>query len=187
MAGNIRVVFEGQSFRNQMARAADESLSTVAYGISGGAREAATELLTRGRSQMAASGNFGSARWQQGLHAEAQPRHGALTNARIDMWHDVPFAHIHEFGGVVRGKPLLWIPLSFAGVPKGMYARDYPGGLFRVDRAVGRPLLLSRTDKEPKYFGIEQVYIPPRWGLSELSYEIMNNFVSFYDKNKRIK
>lgn len=187
MAGSIRVVFEGQSFRHQMARAANESLSAVAHGISGGARDAATDLLIRGRAQIASSGNFGSARWQQGLHAEAQPRFGALTNAKIDLWHDVPYAHIHEFGGVIHGKPLLWIPLSFAGVPKGLYARDYPGGLFRVDRASGRPLLLSIVDKQPKYFGIEQVYIPPRWGLSKLSYDIMNNFVSLYDRNKRIK
>lgn len=187
MAGSISIRFEGQRFRATMERGANESLSPIAYGISGGAREAAVSLLRRGRAQIARSGNFGSARWLQGLHVEAQPRSGALTNAAIRMWHDIWYAHIHEFGGIIRGNPLLWIPLSFAPEAKGIYARDYPGGLFRVDRRVGRPLLLSRVDKQPKYFGIAEVYIPPRWGLSELSQSIMDNFVTFYEKNKRFK
>lgn len=186
MAGSIRVVFDGQSFRNKITARHRETLSAVSYGMSGGARDMSVVLLRNGRARIASSGNFGSARWLQGFNVAAFPQSGALTNARIQIWHDVPYAHIHDKGGLIRGKPLLWIPLSHATEAKGVYARDYPGGLFRVDRVVGRPLLLSIVDKKPKYFGIAQVTIPARWNLEEtVIMPILDRFGTFYDANVR--
>jgi hypothetical protein len=92
----------------------------------------------------------------------------------------------------------LWIPLSFAGVPEGMWARDYPGKLFRVERsarlpplpaktakAIGpvralsaqfstadkAPLLFSATDRKPKYFGKPYVNIPQKFHLRSIAKE----------------
>lgn len=127
------------------------------------------EMLRRGREDIASAGNFGS-RWTKGLR-------GRVTQGRdkigIAVDHDVPYFNVHQEGATIRGRPLLWIPLSFANVPKGTMARDYPRPLVRVDRkSGGAPLLIDTVQKEPKYFGIAQVRIPKRFHVVEIIREV---------------
>src|SRR5690606_16192623 len=85
--------------------------------------------------------------------------------------HAVPYWRVFEFGATIHGKPLLWIPLSFATDAQGKNARDYPGRLFRVDRAGKAPLLMTRRrgqEAEAKYFGKESVTIPRKFRLREI-------------------
>jgi hypothetical protein len=126
------------------------------------------ELLNRGRRDISMAGNFGS-RWINGLKIDTF--WSGSFNAVLQLYHEIDYAHIHEFGGTIHGQPLLWIPLSHTGIL--VRARDYPGNLLRVDRAVGRPLLIDTRDKEPIYFGIEQVTLPPRFNLRSIAAEVV--------------
>jgi hypothetical protein len=137
---------------------------------------AASMISEEGRADIASAGNFGD-RWTSGLHVDVT---GALGNMRISMTHDVPGAGIFETGGVIKGNPLLWIPLSFSDA-KGIQAADY-GPMFSVTRQSGRPLLFSIADKKPKYFGIEQVTIPKKFHLRDIQKSVMANFRLYFDQ-----
>ena len=92
----------------------------------------------------------------------------------------IPYGHVHEFGATIRGRPLLWIPLSFSDVPRigpgstRMWARDYPGGLFRVNRPGKNPLLLSKLDKKPKYVGVTHVTLRPRFHIRAITSNVVH-------------
>lgn len=135
------------------------------------ARDMADDIEDRGRANIAGAGNFGSARWQTGFKARPWFR-GAQVEVRV--FSEVPYFRIFEYGGTIQGRPLLWIPLSFATDAQGVRARDYPGGLFRVDRkSGGAPLLLSRADRKPKYFGRESVRIPKKFSIRKICREVV--------------
>lgn len=143
------------------------------------ASELGQRVEKRGRSDIKAAGKFGP-RWTDGFHARAWAR-GMEQEIRI--FSDVPYFRIFEFGGVIQGKPLLWIPLSFASDAQGVSARDYPGGLFRVDRKNGgAPLLLSSKDGQPKYFGKESVTIPQKFHIRDIAREVMQSAQAVFKK-----
>jgi hypothetical protein len=121
------------------------------------------------------AGNFG--KWSDGFKVQVTEGGGHIRIAAT-MGDPAPaWWVVHQEGRTIQGKPLMWIPLSFADVPKGMWARDYPGGLFRVDRkAGGAPLLLSIADKQPKYSGHESVTIPKRLHIYEIAEAVAKNF-----------
>ena len=158
-------------------------LRTKADQIQGAAvqamEEVRDEILQKGRENISGAGNFG-ARWTDGLKGEvteAGPGEVDLT-----ITHDVPYFMVFQRGARISGKPLLAIPLSFAGVPKGLYARNFPGGLFRVDRRSGRPLLLSRADRQPKYFLIDSVTIPKKFQVLEIIAQVSRTLRSKFLK-----
>jgi hypothetical protein len=142
--------------------------------------ELGQEMLAQGRADMAGAGNFSSDRWQSGLVAaeDVGPDRSTLT-----ISHLVPYWRVFEFGAVIKGNPLLWIPLSFSDAV-GIMARDYAGGLFRVDRkSGGAPLLLSIQDKKPKYFGKESVTIPKKFHLRQIMRGVWANFRSVFNSH----
>lgn len=127
-------------------------------------KEARDIALAHSRANISQAGRFGT-RWTKGLTGEIKVKSDSIeTNYR----HAVPYFSVFQFGKVIHGKPLLWIPLSFAKDAQGVRARDFPGGLFRVDRKTGAPLLLSFRTAEPKYFGIESVKIPKKFRVLEI-------------------
>lgn len=138
---------------------------------------AASMIKTQGDADISSAGQFGRD-WTDALKVEASP---VLGNMRISMSLDKPGADIFEKGGVIHGKPLLWLPLSGTDAV-GREAKDYPGGLFTVKRRSGGvPLLFSITDKLPKYFGTESVTIPKKFHLAEVQKSVMANFRSIFD------
>lgn len=141
---------------------------------------AANEIQTRGRADIAAGGNFGSARWQSGFRAVTRARGRDFT---IEVTSQVPYFMVFELGATIRGKPMLWIPLSFAKDAQGVMARDFPGGLFRVDRkSGGAPLLLSIVTGEPKYFGKESVRIPRKFHIRTIISDVSHQLADFYKR-----
>lgn len=130
----------------------------------GVALDAMNEMTVEGRAEIARSGNFDSPRWQLGFHGRVDVQGDSI---QITMEHDVPYWTTHQYGATIKGRPLLWIPLSFAEDAQGVSARDFPGQLVRVDRKVGAPLLIEVPSGEPKYSGHESVTIPKRWNLVE--------------------
>lgn len=133
------------------------------------ARQCKDEIEYRGRNDIRAGGNFGSARWQEGFHAKLSYQSRGDMSIRIT--HDVPYWLVFEEGRTIYGKPLLWIPLHFATDAWGVRARDFPGKLFRVDRKNGKAPLLH-DGHEPKYFGKESVTIPKKWHLREITKDV---------------
>lgn len=181
---SLKIVFNDQQAGPALQRKARGNKSLLARSLTQAARDAAVEILDLGRADMKAAGNFGSLRWQQGLHADVIPKQGAITNPRIRVFHDqgAKFG-IFEFGGVIHGKPMLWIPLSYTGIK--IRAREYGRryGLFRVIRKRDRlPLLLSMRDRKPKYFGKESVRIPRKFHIRDITAKVANRMTTFYRK-----
>lgn len=110
------------------------------------------------------AGNF-SQRWPTAFVIDNSFK---KTNAimRTGFSPAIPYAHVHEFGATIRGRPLLWIPLPWN--PSKVRARNFPGQLFRVERAGRNPLLFSKADKQAKYVGVAQVRLRPRFHIRSI-------------------
>lgn len=150
----------GALFQRALGRNADRTRKAVREAVA----DVSDEILKQGWADISSAGRFGS-RWLQGLHVTTTEGGGSI---KIDVTHDVPYWSVFENGALIKGRPLLWIPLSFADDAQGVSARNFPGVLFRVDRKVGRPLLMSVADKQPKYFGIDEVEIPKKFHLRQI-------------------
>lgn len=143
----------------------------------GAADDAVEYIVPRARQDIKSAGKFGS-RWTQGFVGKVTEGGGSI---RVSFSEAVPYWRVFEFGAVIRGKPLLWIPLSFAKDAQGVRARDYPGKLFRVDRkSGGAPLLLGGNPATPKYFGKTSVKIPKKFHLRAIIREGANQLKLFY-------
>lgn len=152
-----------------------EIMERHSKAISAAANMAAS-MMQAGMSQSIASGGNFSSRWTDGLHVTVahSPFRAVITTS-----HDIPYAGIFEEGGVIEGRPLLWIGLRGTDA-EGVPPKEY-GGLFSIRRRSGLPLMFSVSDKKPKYFGIESVTIPQKWHLRDVQTSVMANFRSFYD------
>lgn len=138
----------------------------------------AAEIKREGDADIAKAGNFGP-RWTDGFTVEVTQGGGnTIITARMA----VPYWRVFQFGNVTHGKPMLWIPLSFATDAIGVSARDYPGPLFRVDRKQGAPLLMTpgSDGAQAKYFGKESVTIPKKFHLVEIAKEIGGRMAGIY-------
>jgi hypothetical protein len=141
------------------------------------AKDAASEIKEAGDKDISAAGNFGK-RWNSAFHVDVTEGGG---NIRIEPKVDIFYWRVFEYGAVIRGKPMLWIPLSFATDAKGVYARDYPGQLFRVNRAGKAPLLMTPgKPAQAKYFGKESVTIPKKFHLVQITRSIASRMRDLY-------
>jgi hypothetical protein len=175
----LRIFIDSERAGALFTRKNQQDVQAVKGAMRAAADEAADEIVASGRADMASAGNFGSARWQQGLHSMVQAFDNG--NVRVDIMHDVPYFRVFQYGAVIHGNPLLWIPLSFASEAQGVRARDFPGRLFRVDRKSGAaPLLLSADDKQPKYFGKESVRIPKKFHIIEIARTVSRKLGALY-------
>jgi hypothetical protein len=162
--------------------ALQQSLTKAAKDIHASMVEAANAasatILSRGRADISGAGRFG-ARWTTGLTADVEDK--PPTSVDITVRQAVPYWSVFQYGKTIHGKPLLWIPLSFAREAQGVRARDFPGRLFRVDRkSGGAPLLLSADDKQPKYHGQSEVTIPKKFHLVEICHDVAGQLGQLY-------
>jgi len=161
----LRITFAdkqiGHRYRLQMDRLSKRSQRTVLRAVS----EMRDTALRDARDDIAGAGNFGR-RWTQGLHGDLTVE-GDEVNVAFS--HDVPYFSVFQFGKVIHGRPMLFIPFSFARDAQGVSARDYPGKLFRVVRKRDNlTMLWSVRTREPKYFGKESVRIPKKFHVIEI-------------------
>lgn len=162
-----------------------DTITAIARASSLASRATARLIKDRGGQDIARAGKFGT-RWQDGLTVRTDPASGFQIRNEIVIAHTEPGARNFEFGGTVQGKPLLWIPLSFSDA-KGKRAADYPGGLFRVDRKSGPPLLLAIRDRQPKYVGKASVRIPQKFHLRDVAAGAMRvDFPKLYQANLKV-
>lgn len=139
-------------------------------------QQAATEIEFQGRENIRAAGS--SATLQDGFHTE-------VTNQIINVKHDAPFWLQFEEGRVIQGRPLLWIPLSFATEAQGIKARNFPQPLFRLDRPGKAPLLLTKADRKPMYFGKSTITITKKWNLRGIVRQVADQMDQFYKEAMR--
>jgi hypothetical protein len=177
MAFGVRVYVDDERVGPLFQRLIKRQGDRVRGAARGAAEDAAKLIEDEGRSDISSAGNFGS-RWTDGFRATVTEGGG---NVRISVTEDVPYWRVFQFGAVIRGRPLLWIPLSFAGDAQGVRARDYPGRLFRVNRVGKAPLLLTPgKSAQPKYFGKESVTIPKKFHLIEIARGAARRVKDFY-------
>lgn len=179
----VRLKFEngdqlGRKFEAQVKRYSERQIKA----LQATAFKAAEVIEEEGRADMRAGGNFGSPRWQDGFQARVS--YTSRTDINVRVTHSVFYWKVFEFGAVIRGRPLLWIPLDFAVDAQGIRARDYPRPLFRVDRLGKAPLLMAGGGKggkaEPKYFGKESVTIPKKFHLREIVKSVSRRLNRYY-------
>jgi hypothetical protein len=163
----IRASYNGQQIgREFQGLVSKKYVGRVRVAARGATFETADAIEHEGRADIRSAGRFGR-RWTDGFHAQVSVVGSGSFSIRV--FDDVPYFNIFEYGGIIRGRPLLWIPLSFARDAIGVRARDFPGGLFRVNRKRGgAPLLLSIRDRQPKYFGKSQVRIPKKFHIRRI-------------------
>lgn len=155
----------------------DKHATNHRHALLAAAEEARDTALRAGRANIRNAGNFGR-RWTDGLTGDVVvKRDSVITEYR----HAVPYFSVFQFGKIIHGKPLLFIPFSFARDAQGVSARDYPGGLFRVTRkSDGLTMLWSVRTGEPKYFGKESVKIPKKFKVLEIIREVSRNIKLFF-------
>lgn len=176
----VRVSLEGTSIERQMQAAATRNYRRVANSMRDATNKVVEEVEREWQKDVSKAGNF-SQRWVDALEAKIVPPSGTTTKLKLTFsMNDIPYWRIHEFGGTIHGRPLLWIPLSWTGIK--IRAREYGRryGLFRVDREGKNPLLLSMRDKEPKYVGVESVTLRQRFHLRRIIRRAAKNFERYY-------
>jgi len=160
------------------------------------AQETVEMIQERGKQDIASAGKFGS-RWTDALTVVCTPDPSTVSDRyEIEVYIDIPYGHVFEFGANIKGKPslfnpegLLWIPLS--GTAK-ITAQEYGltvGPLVRVPRqgmtrpGGGKPLLFDIKAKQPAFFGMQAVTIPQKFHIRQICEEIANNFSDIFHKN----
>jgi hypothetical protein len=180
--GRIRVRFEGDQIGPQLKKNLLRQRERVNRSMLGAAQDLAAEFLVQGRENIAKAGKFTTPRWLEGLFARVSRGGGNIV---ISIGHKVPYWIVFQEGRVIRGKPLLWIPLSFGNAGRTR-ARDYEGRLFRVNRKNGlAPLLLDANTKKPQYVGKPFVKIPKKFRVLEIGRGLARKLGDFY--NRRFK
>lgn len=154
---------------DKVAKSMDTTAKKFNAAIGKALKAAAADIQTNGRLNIAQAGLFGT-KWQQGFTAEAD-------SLSITVGHTIPFFSVFETGATIVGKPILWIPLSFAGKTR---ISDYQGGLFRVNRKAGQPpLLLDATTKQPMFVGLSRVTINKRFDIAGVVLDVMSKFSAY--------
>ncbi len=182
----VRIFLSGEKVGPQLARSASKNLKKILAAERGAADDVINYVEPIARSDISSAGKFG-ARWSDGFKGK-RTEGGGFIKVTFSMPSAPPmkFWRVFEFGAIIRGKPLLWIPLSFAADAKGINARDYPGKLFRVNRVGKAPLLLaSGKPAQPKYFGKEFVTIPKKFHLTQIIRDGAKKLKLFYAERMR--
>lgn len=179
----IRIYVDGDRVGPLFKRAVTRQGDKIRAALRAAAQDAAKQIEKEGRADISGAGNFGS-RWTDGFNTEVTEGGG---NIRINVTEDVPYWTVFQFGKVIRGKPLLFIPFSFAEDAQGVRARDYGGKLFRTTRKSDGLVMLMAPGKpaQAKYFGKESVTIPKKFHLIEITRSVAKRMGEFY--NKRFK
>lgn len=173
----VRLNLAGERVGPQLERNAVKWKKQINVAARGAAEDVVEYIVPRARRDIANAGKFGK-RWTQGFVGKVTEGGGHI---KVSFSEAVPYWRVFEFGAVIRGRPLLWIPLSFAKDAQDVRARDYPGKLFRVDRKNGgAPLLLGGNPATPKYFGKTSVTIPKKFHLRDIIRDGAKQLKLFY-------
>lgn len=182
MAGSIKIKMDGVGkLGPQLKNRATLFDQRRVSAIQAAAQEAKTQIELLGREDIRAGGNFGTPRWQNGFQAKVSFVSQSDLNIRVT--HDVSYWKVFELGATIKGKPLLWIPMSGSEAEsRKVSARDFGQPLFRVNRKKGGAPLLMSAGGKVQYFGKESVRIPKKWHLRQIVRDVARQMNAFYKK-----
>ena len=129
MALEIKVDVKIANYRDIIKRAADEM---------------AKAMLVRAQLDIASVGR----RFIKGIRVPVKRITGGYD---VQILQTPAYGKVYEFGGVSKGKPLLWIPLNRS---KRTRARNRKGRLFRPK---GKNVLINRRTKKVEFIGVASV------------------------------
>jgi hypothetical protein len=166
--GRIRVRFEGDQIGPQLKKNLLRQRERVNRSMLGAAQDLAAEFLVQGRENIAKAGNFTTAALARRGCSPDVSRGGG--NIVISIGHKVPYWIVFQEGRVIRGKPLLWIPLSFGRTPRVARARGTTRAACSGSNSKNglAPLLLDANTKKPQYVGKPSVRIPKKFRVLEI-------------------
>lgn len=118
-----------------------EIYQPIAGASTGAVREAGRIAQLRARETIANAGF--SRRWQNALRLAVYPKKGESVNAAALIYHAVPYSEVFETGATIRGKPMLWVPLSTT--PKKIGGRRMTAERFAT--SVGDLITLRRGNR----------------------------------------
>lgn len=160
----LRMSFDAAKAAKQLNILVGKETAAFKAAVKNSMIQAGAEIWRRADKDILRAGKF-SQRWPAALTIK-NSFEGFNAQMRVGFNSTIPYGHIHEFGGTIRGKPLLWIPLPWNPVKRP--ASQYPGKLFRVERPGKNPLLFSAEDKHAKYVGVKQVTLRPRFHIRSI-------------------
>ncbi len=99
---------DGERIGPLFRRATERRGKVIRDAVRGAAQDAADEIETEGREDIASAGNFGS-RWTDGFNAKVTEGGGSI---RIEVSEEVPYWPVFEFGAIIQGRPLLYFKPS---------------------------------------------------------------------------
>ena len=179
----VRLNLAGERIGPQLSRISGKHKTRVLTAARGAADDVIDYVTTRAASDISKAGRFGTRWYLTGGKTEG----GGFIKVTFAMPSEPPMKYwrVFEYGATIHGKPMLWIPLSFASDAKGINARDYPGKLFRVNRKAGAPLLATGKPFAPKYFGKESVTIPKKFHLHDIIADGSKQLKLFYSERMK--
>jgi hypothetical protein len=156
----------------------------IAEAGEGALQDVADLAVKQGRANIASAGF--PARWQAALKSKFYANKDT-GNPAVLIFDTIPFAEVFERGAVIKGHPLLWLPLD-RNLPAGIRSpRQYGGKLVSVNVAGKPPLLFDAAKRElgPLFVGVRQVNIRKRLDLYAIFETAAGRLPEFYDN--RIK
>jgi hypothetical protein len=172
---NFKVIFD----REGWLKAIRDKQQPVTDAAVAALKETASDAVTEGRSNIAASGRFSGA-WVSGLKFSLQD---AGLQSKATIFHSMGKAGVFEFGANIEGRPLLWIPTTPGAPPAGKSGKKLVSATIR-----GQPVLFDAGDpdrhKKPLYIGVPAIRIAKKWRITEIvekhAAQITELFVKYF-------
>lgn len=174
----LAIIFDpGGKAAKQFERKSKTDAARVSRSIASVAEFGLKQILNRGKSDIASAGKYGP-RWVQGLKGSITGR--GTNKTIITIKHDIPYYPFLNKGGLIKGNPILWLPMP--GTPVGVPPRNYPGKLVRVAKRGATPVLIDPVQKQVKYFGKKSVRISQKFHINEIIRQVQSEFPAEYKK-----
>ena len=157
----VRVRLITQPIKPQIDEAIEQTRQRVTTAAAGAVELFAENVQREGRADIAAAGRF-SGDWISGFTYTISGEKGVKT---VVFKHSKRLWRVFQKGAVLRGNPILWIPVD-PGDPR---AKQYPGRLFKVKGRTKRdtPILMS-DDGRVRYIGIKSARIKRKFHLLKI-------------------
>lgn len=144
-----------------------------------------------------AGGGFGR-KWQNAFRVNLYPKRGRASNPAVFAYHKIPYAGVFEKGAVIKGKPVMWLPLPH--IPKKMggrrttpesYAKRF-GKMITITSPKGHQIILGRRSRrkgaqlEPIFVGLTVVTIRKKFDLDGVFTREANRIPQRYANNLKV-
>lgn len=162
MAARFRYTYK----RSEFLQGLKGALKPMEVAAHAAVTEAGQLAVKEGNAHIRSRG-FTSRKWQ-GLRSKVEPKQPSL-NVSATITHSFGPTGIFEFGGPIRGKPLLWLPIEANLPPAIRSPRDFirKVGPLASARSV-KPILVGKVRDQtvPVFHGVETVNIRKRLDIA---------------------